>query len=97
MNVVFLLSHGPSTLDEGLKLEVDTSDEENEEFLGDEHPDIESAEEDASINSENESDSPITPKSVIPPSLIPSRGPGSLGTEESVTGKPDRQHLPQPG
>jgi hypothetical protein len=97
MNVVFLLSHGPSTLDEGLKLEVDTSDEENEEFLGDEHPDIESAEEDASINSENESDSPITPKSAIPPSLIPSRGPGSLRAEESVTGKPDRQHLPQPG
>jgi hypothetical protein len=97
MDVVFLLSHGPSTLDEGLGLEVDTSDEENEELLGDEHPDIESAEEDASINSENESDGPITPKSAIPPSLIPSRGPGSLGAEESVTGKPDRQHLPQPG
>jgi hypothetical protein len=83
--------------DEGLGLEVDTSDEEIEEPLGNEHPDdAESAEEDASINSENESGSPVLPKSAIPSSPIPSRRPGPLEAEESATGKPDRRHSPQP-
>ncbi|KAH9976865.1 P-loop containing nucleoside triphosphate hydrolase protein [Lactifluus volemus] len=70
---------------EGLGLEIDTSDEEIEEPLGKEHPDFEFAEEDASINSENETVSPILPKSAIPSSSIPSRRPGSLGAEETVT------------
>jgi hypothetical protein len=82
---------------ESLGLEIDTSDEEIEEPFGNEHPDLESAEEDASVNSENESGSPILPKSTIPSSQIPSRRPGSLGAEETVTGKPDQRHLPQLG
>jgi hypothetical protein len=82
---------------EGLGLEIDTSDEEIEEPLGKEHPDFESAEEDASINSENETVSPILPKSAIPSSSIPSRRPGSLGAEETATGKPDQRSFPQPG
>jgi hypothetical protein len=75
--------------DEGLGLEVDTSDEEIEKPLGNEHPDLQSAEEDASTNSENESGSPIQHKSPIPESLILSRRPGSLEADKSVTGKPD--------
>ena len=82
---------------EGLGLEIDTSDEEIEEPLGNEHPDLESAEEDASIDSENESGSPVLPNPAIPSSQIPSRRPGSLGAEQTVTGKLDQRHLPQPG
>jgi hypothetical protein len=69
--------------DEGLGLEVDTSDEELEERVNDEHPYVESAEDDGSSSDlENEPSSPIILKSTMPPSLAPR-------AEGSVTGKPD--------
>jgi hypothetical protein len=78
--------------DEGLGLEVDTSDEEPEERLNDEHSDVEHSEDIGSSNdSENEPSSPFTPKSQIPPPLGLSRRPGSPGAEGSATGKYDRQ------
>jgi len=71
--------------DEGLGLQIDTSDEESEDRLNDEP-----AEDDASSNgSESQTSSPILSKSSIPPSALPLRRPDSLGAEESVTGKPD--------
>jgi len=77
--------------DEGLGLEVDTSDEEPEERVNDEHPYVEPADDSGSSNDlENEPSSPIIPKSTIPPCLAPSRKPEHLGAEESVTGKPGR-------
>ena len=82
-----------SSLDESLGLEVDTSDEELEERVNDEHHDVELAEDSGSSNDlENEPSSPIIPKSTIPqstipPSRAPSRKPESVGAEESVTGK----------
>lgn len=80
-----------SSLDESLGLEVDTSDEELEERVNDEHPDVELAEDSGSSNDlENEPSSPIIPKSTIPPSRAPSRKLESVGAEESVTGKPSQ-------
>jgi hypothetical protein len=77
-------------------LEVDTSDEELEERVNDEHPCVESADDSGSSNDlENEPSSPIIPKSTIPPSLAPSRKSESLGAEESVTGKPVEDTLLQ--
>jgi hypothetical protein len=79
------------SLDESLGLEVNTSDEELEECVNDEHPDIELAEDSGSSNDlENEPSSPIIPKSTIPPSRAPSRKLESIGVEESVTGKLSR-------
>lgn len=76
--------------DEGLGLQIDTSDEESEDRLNDEHAHDEPAEDDASSNgSESQTSSPILSKSSIPPSALPLRRPDSLGAEESVTGKPD--------
>jgi hypothetical protein len=73
--------------DEGLGLEVDNSDEEIEERVNDEHPHIQSAEDDGSSSDlEDKPSSPIIPKSTIP-SLAPLRQPECLKTEESVTGK----------
>jgi len=73
--------------DEGLGLEVDTSDEELEERVNDEHSFVESAENDGSSSDpENEPSSPIIPESTT---LAPLVQPESLGAEESVTGKPD--------
>jgi len=75
--------------DEGLGLEVDTSDEEIKERVNDKHH-VQSAEDDgSSSNLEDEPSSPIIPKSIIPSSLAPSRQPEFLRDEESVTGKPD--------
>ena len=74
--------------DEGLGLEVDTSDEELEERVNDEHSCVELAEDSgSSSNLENEPSSPIMPKPTI--FLAPSRKPSSRA-EESVTGKPGR-------
>lgn len=79
------------SLDESLGLEVDTSDEELEERVNDEHPDVELAEDSGSSNDlENEPSSPIIPKFTIPPSRAPSRKPEAVGDEESVTGKTSR-------
>jgi hypothetical protein len=76
--------------DEGLGLEVDTSDEENEERVNDKHPEVQSAENDGSSSDlEDEPSSPIIPKPTMPFSLVPSRQPEFLRAEESVTGKPD--------
>lgn len=76
--------------DEGLGLEVHTSDEEIEDRVNDKHPDVQSAEDDGSSSDlEDEPSSPIIPKSTIPSSLAPSRQPEFLRAEESVTGKPD--------
>jgi hypothetical protein len=69
-------------------LEVDTSDEELEERVNDEHTYADSAEDSGSSNDlENEPSSPIIPKSTITPSLAISRKSESLEAEESVTGK----------
>ena len=76
--------------DEGLGLEVDTSDEEIEDRVNDKHPRVQSPEDGGSSSDhEDEPSSPIIPKSTIPSSLAPSRQPEILRTEESVTGKPD--------
>lgn len=76
--------------DEGLGLEVDTSDEELEECVNDKHPHIQSVERDGSSSDlEDEPSSPIIPESTIPSSLVPSREPEFLRAEESITGKPD--------
>jgi hypothetical protein len=76
--------------DEGLGLEVDTSDEENEERVNDKHPEVQSAENDGSSSDlEDEPSSPIIPKPTMPSSLVPSRQPEFVRAEESVTGKPD--------
>lgn len=74
--------------DEGLGLEVDTSDEEIEERVNDKHPYVQSPEDDGSSSLEDEPSSPIIPKPTIP-SSVPSRQPEFLRAEESVTGKPD--------
>src|SRR6266853_1480086 len=93
MDIVFLVVTVRSS-DEGLGLEVDTSEESEESLIG-EHLHVEPAEDTASSNdSENEPSSPIISKSPIPPSLVPSSKPGSLGAEESATGKPDWQQPP---
>ena len=74
--------------DEDLGLEVDTSDEELEERVNDEHTYSDSAEDTGSSNDlENEPSSPIIPKFTILPSLAISRKSESLEAEESVTGK----------
>jgi hypothetical protein len=74
--------------DEGLVLEVNTSDEEIEERVNDNHPHVQSPEDDGSSSDlEDEPSSPIIPKSTIP-SSAPSRQPEFLRVEESVTGKP---------
>lgn len=76
--------------DEGLGLEVHTSDEEIEDRVSDKHPDVQSAEDDGSSSDlEDQPSSPIIPKSTIPFSLAPSRQLEFLRAEESVTGKPD--------
>jgi hypothetical protein len=78
--------------DENLGLEVDTS-EESQEDVNDGHPYDEHEEDIASSNhSENEPSSPITPKSSLPLSLVSSEKPDSLEAEESATGKADQQH-----
>jgi hypothetical protein len=78
--------------DEGLGLEVNTSDEEIEERVNDKHPHVQSPEDDGSSSDlEDEPSSPIIPKSTIS-SSAPSRQPAILSVEESVTGKPDRGH-----
>jgi len=75
--------------DEGLRLEIDTPDEEMDERVNDEYPHVQSAEDDGSSSDHvNEPSSPIIPKSTIP-SLASSRQPEFLRAEESVTGKPD--------
>jgi len=90
MNVVFLLSCGLPSSDEGLGLEVDTSDEEIEGRLNDKRPHVQSAEDDGSSSDlEDEPSSPIIPKSTVPSTLAPSRQPEFSRAEESVTGKPD--------
>jgi len=76
--------------DEGLGLEVDTSDEDIEERVNNKRPRVQSPEDDGSSSDpEAEPSSPIIPKSTIPSSLAPSRQPEFLRAEESVTGKPD--------
>jgi hypothetical protein len=73
--------------DEGLGLEVDTSDEELEERVNDEHTYVESEDSGSSNDLENDPSSPIIRKFTIPPSREPSRKLESLEAEESVTGK----------
>ena len=73
--------------DEGLGLEVDTSDKELEERVNDEHTYVESEDSGSSNDLENDPSSPIIPKSTIPPSRAPSRKSEFLEAEESVTGK----------
>jgi hypothetical protein len=72
--------------DEGLGLEVDTSDEEPEEPLNDEILEDDST---SSNDSENEPISPILSKFARPPSLVQSRE-NSYGAEGSITGNPGR-------
>jgi hypothetical protein len=72
--------------DEGLGLEVDTSDEEPEEPLNDEILEEDST---SSNDSENEPISPILSKSARPPSLLQLRE-NSYGAEGSITGNPGR-------
>ena len=75
------------SLDEGLGLEVDTSDEDIEERVNEKHPQDQSPEDDGSSSDlEDETSSPIIPKSTI---LAPSKQTEFLRAEESVTGKPD--------
>ena len=78
---------GPSS-DEGLGLEVNTSDEEIEERVNDKHPCVQSEDDGFSSDLEDKPSSPIIPKSTIPTSA-PSKQPDFLRVEESVTGKPD--------
>ena len=59
--------------DEGLGLEVDTSDEEPEERVNDEHTYVESEDSGSSNDLENDPSSPIVPKSTIPPPRASSR------------------------
>ena len=73
---------------EGLGLEVDTSDEEPEECVNDEHAYVESEDSGSSNDLENDPSSPIIPKSTIPPPRAPSRKSEFSEAEESVTGKP---------
>jgi hypothetical protein len=76
--------------DEGLGLEVDTSDEEIKERVNDKRPHAQSSEDDGSSSDlEEKSSSPIIPKSTLSSSLAPSRQPEFLRAEESVTGKPE--------
>lgn len=90
MDIVFLLSRGRSISDEGLGLEVDTSEEEIEERVNDKHPHVHSSEDDGSSSDlEDEPSSPIIRKFIASSSLAPSKQPEILRTEESVTGKPD--------